>query len=158
MTKPQAFTLPECLIVLAIIAIILMFAVPNFSRQWQRQKATLYLQQLQHAIHSSVILSRRQHQPMTICPRTPANHCGQDWSQGILIRQGDKLVRVLPPVPTSATLSFQGFLSNTELIIQPSLQQQSANGKFIYQFNTGEQVYLVINRIGRTRLVTKASE
>jgi len=95
--KNQGFTLFELLITMLLIALISGLAVPSLAGSMARQRQTVEINALFHAIHLARKESIMRRKVVSLCPSLDGLKCtpGRDWSAGWLMFEN--LDRDSPP-------------------------------------------------------------
>ena len=85
--KNQGFTLFELLITMLLIALISSLAVPSLAGSMARQRQTVEINALFHAIHLARKESIMRRKVVSLCPSLDGLKCtpGRDWSAGWLM-------------------------------------------------------------------------
>ena len=85
--KNQGFTLFELLITILLVAIISGLAVPSLAGSLARQRQTVEINALFHAIHLARKESIMRRKVVSLCPSLDGLECtpGRDWSAGWLM-------------------------------------------------------------------------
>jgi type IV fimbrial biogenesis protein FimT len=163
-TQPGV-TLVELIICLAILSILLGFAVPSLSSLQKRSQATVAI----NWVVSSVVFARHaaitRNTPVTLCPSRNGVACGGSWHEGMIAftdpnqnRRVDandvRLQRFLFPVE-GATLKWRAFRNQQYLQMTAEGFTNFQNGNFVYCPGDKDVRFarqLVINVQARTRL------
>lgn len=158
----KGFTLIELLFGIALLAVLVGFAAPNFQHLVNSQKQTSLLNQImaefQLARHEAIV----QKSVISVCPLT-ANNCHDNWQQGFTVFVDYNGNRMLDgedtqisevAVPEDFYLNWSGFGSKRAIQFGPQgrTNRTAQNGTLSFcvegQGNRGANV-LVINRQGR---------
>jgi|SRR5690606_610542 len=117
------FTLIECLIVLAVTAILFGLALPGFQEALHRQRTTtaMHLVSAQLAQARNTAITRRM--PVTLCPSRGGGRCHDepDWSAGWLL--------YLDPKRSSQPHSPQDILRDVQFPLHESIQVRASGGR-----------------------------
>lgn len=105
--KNQGFTLFELLITMLLIALISSLAVPSLAGSMARQRQTVEINALFHAIHLARKESIMRRKVVSLCPSLDGLKCtpGRDWSTGWLMfenKDGDSPPRIDDDEPVLA--------------------------------------------------------
>lgn len=149
------FTLIELMLALAIMAIILCYALPIGVDYVDRSRILQVRMALIQAVRLGEIAALERGHSMTLCPSRNGRDCGGLWSQGwILTDRQDQWVPVAwQPRSTRLTLNWEGWGRTANLEISPQLADRHMTGHFT--LSAGErQESLILNRIGRWRIAT----
>ncbi len=146
MKKYLGFSLLELLVTLAVASILLLMGVPAWQDLQKQHQIKITLQQLTSTIafaRNTAILS---HHKIIICPNDHM-HCGNDWQQGWLVIQQNKIMRIFPEIPQHTHLIWNDLRHTNKITLQPDGSTEGSNGSFYYG-----HYRLVINRGGRVKL------
>ncbi len=91
--KNQGFTLFELLLTMALFVLLFSVAVPSFAKATARQRQSIEINALFHAIHLARKESIVRRKVVSICPSANGTQClgGKDWSMGwILFENADR--------------------------------------------------------------------
>lgn len=109
--KIQGFTLIELLVVLAILTLMLGFAIPGMGALSDRTNIAVTARNLGHTLQWARSQAVSRNRPVGVCPRSPErlNDCGSDYGKGWLVFEdqngdrkwgrGDVLLKI-HPTPT----------------------------------------------------------
>ena len=154
----------ELLVTLFIGLVAVSVALPVYSVSVPRIEAALKQQGLRSVIRYARVMAVQLGQPVTLCPYTPSNQCGQDWAEGYLVYRGeseqsvisaDNVLRVVSGDIENYRLTLRAFPHSRSLTFLPQGYQQKQNGRFSFeskQINLRWQ--LVLSRTGRVKLLT----
>lgn len=117
--QAKGFTLVEMLVVLAIMVLVMAFAVPAYSRLVQQQRLQLAGEALRAALASARIEAIRQGVSVRVCASADGAACtphSAQWGAGWLVQSASgtewqllsvfQLPLFIPSRATSATVSF----------------------------------------------------
>lgn len=79
------FTLLECIMIIAILAISYTIAFAHLPRFIYTYTATTTIQQLQQILHYGRSVAIAQQKNIIICPSYDRSHCAVEWGSGILL-------------------------------------------------------------------------
>lgn len=164
MNSFRGFSLFELLITLAIIAIVVCFAIPDLSGALQSNAGEIEVNNLARSMHyarSAAISSGRM---VTVCRSINGDTCGGEWQQGILVftdtnadhvfNAEDQTLRYIQTIDPVGTLSMSSFPNRQYLQFNPmgSTNQQSGNFTWCPPGNDIELArQLIFTHTGRTR-------
>lgn len=152
----SGFSLTECLIVLALTTLVLMFSVPLYQHHYWYQRLNQTMQSLQNAVlyaRNKAILDK---EAILI---TSANE--QDWSSGIRVfkdnpthhyQSGDPIYFQTDWQQLRIHICWQGFQRQDFLRFTANPQHAALNGHFLVRTPDGQQQRLILNRLGRMKL------
>lgn len=110
MVNTRGFTLIELMVVVAILAILLTVAVPNFGPFVQESRMDSIQNKLVASLSQARSEAIRQGVDVTLCQRNTTENmadydCGNDWANGWVTVINDAVVRVEDAMPDSITLT-----------------------------------------------------
>jgi type IV fimbrial biogenesis protein FimT len=166
----RAFTLPELLLVLAIIAVTLLLGLPSFGNLVAAERATSALNGIVGGVavaRTQAILQRRT---VTLCPGRAGGCLGRDqWHQGALIfidedgdgvlDVGERLVATLPALRGGGRIYWRSFRNRSYLQFHPRGYTQWQNGNLLYCPPDGRARHArmaILNAQGRVRMARDA--
>lgn len=157
----HAFSLPEVMICVAIIAIMLSFALPRLA-PLQETEGRRVLTEFSTVLQTARSAAVRAGEAVRICPTGEAEECGNDWRDGVvlLFERDDSSRRVIARHiwdGLQGTLSWRAFGNRQYLIVDRYGLLDHQNGTLLWCGPTGseqEAASLVINAAGRSRLVS----
>ena len=85
MNKHAGFTLIELLVVLALLAILLALAVPNFRTLVQNTRATSQANELLTMLQYARSEALKRGRPVSLCQSEDAATCSGDWEDGWIV-------------------------------------------------------------------------
>lgn len=102
--KERGLTLLELICVLAILALLLQQAVPDWRQHWQQRQLERLVALLESDVRQARVLSLLHTEPFYLCAR---DGCGaRTWTQGWALRSADgALLRQRPSLPTGWQLA-----------------------------------------------------
>ena len=153
----NGFSLPEIMIVLALIIIFSSTAIPSFANMLDHYRATSYVQQLSQQLAFARVAAASSNLPVQICPGENST-CQKMWQQYPLqllsfnpATSEQTLLRELPRVYTGHKLSYN---RDSLTFRRDGSLNGFENGTFYYCAKSGTQWYykLTLNQAGRARL------
>jgi len=85
-TKNQGFTLIELLVALIVAAVILGFAIPNFTNQIRNNRSLAFGEEFVSALNYTRSEAVKRGALVSICPSNDAGDaCASDWTNGWLV-------------------------------------------------------------------------
>jgi type IV fimbrial biogenesis protein FimT len=153
--KNHGFTLLELMIVIAIITIILTLTAINWQPILGRNQLANQLDRLQSYLRYARSTALWRDEIIKVCPYSKTMGCGQNWSQGLLIRHQKQIYKILP-WPKNIRLNWNGphnlilFGSKGRLASQPGhFTLKKPHTKLYY--------HLIISRTGKIHVGRKHS-
>lgn len=138
-------TLTSCLLAVALISILALFATPTFNAFIDRAESKRVQSILLSEINFARITSLTKNTKVIMKP------LGDTWAEGQAVYVGGKLERIFPS-SASGVLVFHGFMRNSDLTFDPKGAVFVQNGHFTYHsLSKGWQI--IINQAGRARVV-----
>lgn len=163
----SGYTLYELLITLALIAVLLGLGLPSFAGIAARQRISVEINALFHAVHVARKESIMRREVVSICPSNDSLVCnpGKDWSSGWIMfnnRDND-----MPPQRDPGEPLLQAHLVDDTVIITAnrstftlrSTQKRATNGTFVVCDRAARvpPKALVVSYTGRPRVALKTS-
>lgn len=151
------FTLMELLLCLSLIAIIGFFSLTYIPSLYKKNHLEAITADIKTAIHTAKLQALVMGKTLALT-RIPD---AKDWSQGMLLfvdNDKHQFTSDIKPLyqwhwkSTGTHVSWQGFSSRDYLLFATDLNSSVTNGSFKIQ-NNGQQVKLIVNRVGRVREV-----
>ena len=159
-SRLSGISLLECLVTLALVAILATMAAPAWARFTVATQAHAAVEMLRSAIRSGQIQALRQRAPVTICSSEEGNTCesGADWSRGwiALLEPVDQDNQAPVPVLrqqgfSSLTIGKNGHAGRIRIDSRGRITQNQS--LFICARRDNRPVHrLVLNRAGRIRV------
>lgn len=150
----QAFTLIECITVLAILAITSAATIPTFTKLYHTQRSIIVMRQLQMAIHYARSVAILQHATVTICPSINMYSCTNNWQHGVLVLAANGKSRYFNLyLGTGARLFLQQSGNSNSMLQVQTNGLTYTNGHFTYKSLKSSglaQFNLYFNRALRT--------
>jgi len=81
----RGFTLVELVTALAIAAILIGIAAPNFDTLFKNTQSQKVAEQFRFALVSARSEAVKTASNVTVCPRVGDSQCGTDWTKGLLV-------------------------------------------------------------------------
>lgn len=164
MRTEKAFTLLELLISLLIVAILLSYALPNFSKLTEEKKADDTIRRVKEAVTVAKVAAIVNGSYVTLCKSRDGEKCGGNWEHGIVaftdtngdrkINQQDKLIRHFSFPSAEGSIHWRAFQNRQYLQITGQGFTRYQNGNFTYcPFSRKPYLarQLIINRTARIR-------
>lgn len=161
----RGYSLLELLMTIAVAAMILMLGLPSFANLAARQKQTVEINALFHAVHLARKESIMRKKVVSICPSFDGQSCtpGQDWSGGFLMFQNTDLDE--PPQVDDGEPVLYGHLAGETVKIAANRRgltlratfKRATNGTIVVCDRAGRipPKALVISYTGRPRVALK---
>ena len=167
--QTRAFTLPELLVTLALLAIALSFGAPRFNALLAEQKSEAVLTELGNRIETARKQALMRAQTLTLCPsrdtRDTRNACAgrDDWRHGALLfvdedasgilSDDSQIVRRFPPLAASGTIEWRSFGNRPWIQFKPNGLTPNQSGRLTYcpEGNPRTPKRLILNASGRVR-------
>jgi type IV fimbrial biogenesis protein FimT len=149
--KQGAFTLPELLITLVLLALVASLAAPALIRLIERNRN----QAAMHEIHAQLQQARAQavlrKEDIELCPSQDGAQCTLDWKDWRLIRlrNNNKQLHYAAPHPGITQLRWSGFSS--AIRFHSNGTSPISNGRFYICEQGSITLQIVLNRQGRIR-------
>ncbi|MGV3740113.1 MAG: pilus assembly FimT family protein [Gammaproteobacteria bacterium] len=154
-TNIDGFTLLEFLVVIFFMSLIFAFSLPLTSKWYQDHLVWVIQKNIEQAIEQGTQESLILGEPLRLIPLHD-----QAWRSGLmLVRESDLANKKQDPLHiwqwpnTVYHIIWHGFLSNTYLRFTPDLSQSAMNGYFLIENSAHHGVKMVVNRIGRVRVL-----
>lgn len=146
-----AFTLPELLITLAVLAILITIALPSLARTVERNRNLTAM----HEIHAQLQQARThailRKQDIELCPSKNGLQCTLDWKNWWLmrVRSSKEHIHYAAPHSGLTQLRWSGFSGSIRF--HGNGTSPISNGRFYICEHGAINVQIVINRQGRVR-------
>lgn len=150
MHSHKGFTIIELMIAIAILAIMAAVAVPALQPLILNNRITTTTNTLLGALQFARSEAVKQRRQITICPSSDMATCTADtaWNQGIVVLQGNNVLRALPPASTGVQL----LSAATLLTYRPNGRLTGVDPAFSIQDDRGVDTFsrvVCINLIGQ---------
>jgi len=162
----RGHTLIELSAILAILALLASFALPDAQRLIQEIRAETAIHSVRGAIAYARATAATHNRPVLLCPLDDQDRCHGDWSRGFAVfidlrgsaERDPKapILRHFPALAEGSALRFRAFGSGRYLRMLPNGQTGWQNGRFEYCPPAGSGVRpraLVLNLQGRGRII-----
>jgi len=161
----RGYSLLELLMTISLAALILMLGLPSFANLAARQKQTVEINALFHAIHLARKESIMRKKVVSLCPSFDGRRCtpGRDWSGGFLMFQNTD--RDEPPQVDDGEPVLYGHLAGETVKIAANRRgftlratvKRATNGTIVVcdQADRIPPKALVISYTGRPRVALK---
>jgi len=153
--RMRGFSLTELSVAVAITAVLAGTAVPAIGNlvadARQRQIATTFSDSLRLARRTAATSGSE----VIVCPYTPDNTCGNDWSAGWVVARHS--AQHMQPVRIHALLNKQVEIhaNRTQLLFDPLKRDTNGSIVFCDQRGADHALTVVLSYTGKTRLVTR---
>jgi type IV fimbrial biogenesis protein FimT len=164
MKHASGFTLPELLVVLAIISVSITIAAPAYSEWAQQTQSRTVIGKLARAISHARNIAITHNSYAVICASSDNVTCSSDWTKPLIIfidknRNGrvdndERLLSHYKLLPEGAKLTWRGFGSNRYIRYRPTGLTDGSNGSITYCARGGKLKHarqIIIARGGRLR-------
>lgn len=161
----RGYTLIELCVSLAILSVLVAFAVPPFESLMARSKATASINWILGAVRMTRLSAINHQALVTLCPTSDKTGCGGNWNDTLMIfvdhnadlelNDSDFMVKTLTFPDQDASLKWRSFRNAQYLQMTPEGYTNYQNGNFTYcpaDSNRRFARRLVINMQGRARL------
>ncbi len=110
----SGFTLVELMITIAIAAILMAIALPNFSSFLVQTRVDNEISQLQRLLLSARNTAINAEQTVTICPLSSSNTCDTNWHNEISVFIDIDSDKVYEPASDERIISVKGAIDNND--------------------------------------------
>ncbi len=155
----EGFTFLEVLIALSIMAILALFAMPQYQGFLSQHQARVEASQLSRMITFARQQAILRNDMITLCPYDLGKVCGEDWSLGLLVLDNNNQMISEFLFENDAQVFLKTFPMGHEYVLQFSRSgdTKAQNGSFYYcptdglnatriVFNQAGRVYVTIER------------
>ncbi len=108
MQRRNGFTLIELLIAIAIFAILVGIALPNFNTMMQSGRITSATNSQLGFLQLARSEAVKRRSDITVCASSDQATCVGNWENGALILQGANVLKVLPAAPAGVEVRGAG--------------------------------------------------
>ncbi len=108
MQRSNGFTLMELMIVIAIVAILVGIAFPNFQTMMQNGRITSALNSQLGFLQLARSEAVKRRANITVCGSNDQATCTSNWEEGVVMLQGANVLKVLPPAATGVEIRGAG--------------------------------------------------
>ncbi|NQZ24097.1 MAG: type II transport protein [Colwellia sp.] len=112
--KQSGFTLVELMITIAIAAILMAIALPNFSSFLVQTRVDNEISQLQRLLLSARNTAINAEQNVTICPLNSSNTCDDNWHNEISVFIDIDRDKVYEPAADERIIIVKGAIDNND--------------------------------------------
>ena len=165
--KPNGFSLYELLFTLTLIAVIVGLGLPSFAGMAARNRISVEINALFHAIHLARKESVMRRQVVSICPSVDGSTCRSenDWSQGWIMfnnRDYDSPPQRDPSEPLLRVHLVDDTITitaNRRTFTLRSTQKRATNGTFVVCDRAARAApkALVVSYTGRPRVTFRTT-
>lgn len=158
----------ELLITVALISILLGFALPSLQRLGRNSEAISASNRIVTAVNFTRYAAISHAAVTTLCPSRNGKHCGGPWHGQLMVfidRDGDAqpdgrdgIMHLIPPTPGDGTIKWRAFRNRQYLQMTGAGHTNFQNGNFVYCDASKDPRFsrqIVINIPGRARVVNK---
>lgn len=161
MKKNYAYSLVELLITLALLAILLLVAIPAWTSFLLRNDATTGADRIVSALQFVRLESIKRGTNVSFCRVGDPQEAAGDWSQGQIARDvNGKLIRAFDAVPKQDKLFWNSSLGEDDCITFTSTGvTDGQHGDFAYcpQGKSDNALLVVIQAVGEIHVATSMS-
>lgn len=164
MPRNCAFTLLDCLLALAILAVLMGLSLPGLSETLEQRRGRLAMQKIASSIALARSTAIKSNETITLCPSSDKQVCGGAWQFGHIVfsdlngnrtlDQGDFLLASVAHFQLPGSIRFQSFQNRQYLQFTAQGFAHFQNGNFTYcsfNRNPARTAQLVLNAVGRAR-------
>jgi len=153
MKNNRAFSLLECLLVIALLGVLLLVATPSLRELYQRHQLNTAVERLITAMHVARNAAITRGDIVQLCGSSDASHCDGQWSRGQLLRGEQSIIKIYPALPAYIKLNWRGSFGNKCQIVFNSQGFTSGQQGSFYFTTAFARVQLILLRTGRVRRV-----
>jgi len=153
MTMPRqaGFTLPELLIILALLVLVALVAVPAFGDLQEHTRQQSIRDELKVSLLAARTRAISRLRDVELCASRDSQSCQKDWSSGWIMRdaKAQKVLRVTSLTEQGEPLRWIG--SRSSILYRANGTSPLSNGRFLQCIDDEVSWQLIINRQGRVR-------
>ncbi|AWH32715.1 hypothetical protein C1930_07450 [Stenotrophomonas sp. SAU14A_NAIMI4_8] len=158
-------TLAELLLAIAVLAILACLAALPFAGLLDRLRADQLRMQLHTALNQARSTALTHRRSVLACPSSDGLQCGQDWSQGWLLRAEQPRPDEADPAPPLAARQLQSHSSlqafsthgRPHIVFRASGRSAGSNARIRVCQRGLTQAEVVVSNTGRVRSLRSAS-
>jgi type IV fimbrial biogenesis protein FimT len=143
MRNANGYTLLELMITIAVLAILLLIAIPAWRGMMAQSRTTVLVSQLREAIYFARSEAMKRGVTVTLCKSADQKSCSGLWSDGQIVfldwngsgqvQSSKDILRVFDGLPVGSSLTWKGRLGvENYLQVKPSTVTEITNGTFYY--------------------------
>lgn len=133
--RAAGFTLIELMVTVAIAAILLALAVPNFSSTLKASRTSSQIRELANGLTYARSEAVARGQEVRICPSVSGDACGGTWSQGWIIFVNPNEDEVYDKDKEELLRVYQGVGGNSMKVFYYNGAASMASGKLAFNRN-----------------------
>ena len=114
----RGFTLIELLVALAVAAILLTVAVPNYQIFMMNSRMASQANEVVGALSLARSEAVKRGAQVSVCASSNGSSCTGGWAQGLIVRDASGVIRVQPALTGGSTLSAAGAV--TTIVYTPN--------------------------------------
>lgn len=169
--KGSGFTIVELLVVLAIVAILLLSALPSFDSMVKRNQTTASLNRLVGAINHTRHAAVQYGATTTLCAVKTTGKCGNSWTEDLTVftdhnrnawlDEEDEVISIIRSFGSSDSVKWRSFQNRQYLQMTALGYTNFQNGNFVVCPGNGDARLarqIVVNVQGRVRINRSVNE
>ncbi|EKE01437.1 MAG: hypothetical protein ACD_21C00132G0008 [uncultured bacterium] len=158
----KAFSLIELLVAIALVAIILLVAIPSFGGMVGKNNTMAYANELMTALQFTRSVAIKLGESVAFCGSRDHKICDGLWQNGsVVVASSGEVLRVLPPAPNGVKLIWRGSFGIKNVVtFSPAGFPSGQQGSFYccHRDSSENALAVILSLTGRVRVSNKTAD